>query len=107
MESDDERPAASHPAGPPKYRDKRTARFAVGQRLKEFQAFRDQAERRLDYLETAVNKADLMKLPSNRFEALGGDREGQCSIRINKQWRVCVEWPDRLSQVREALAGIC
>jgi proteic killer suppression protein len=35
-----------------------------------------------------------MRLPSNRFEALSGDREGQFSIRINSQWRVCFEWPD-------------
>jgi proteic killer suppression protein len=37
---------------------------------------------------------DLMKLPSNRFEALRGDRKGQFSIRINQQWRLCFEWPD-------------
>ena len=78
----------------PKYRDKRTERFASGERVREFQAFKDQAERRLDILEAAADKDDLMKLPSNRFEALGGGRKGQCSIRINEQWRVCFEWPD-------------
>jgi toxin HigB-1 len=35
-----------------------------------------------------------MLLPSNRFEALGGDRKGQLSIRINQQWRICFEWPE-------------
>jgi len=35
-----------------------------------------------------------MGLPSNRFEALRGDREGQFSIRINGQWRVCLAWRD-------------
>jgi proteic killer suppression protein len=35
-----------------------------------------------------------MLLPSNRFEALGGDRKGQFSVRINRQWRVCFEWPE-------------
>jgi toxin HigB-1 len=35
-----------------------------------------------------------MMLPSNRFEALGGDRNGQFSIRINNQWRICFEWPE-------------
>ena len=30
--------------------------------------------------------------PSNRFEALGGDRKGQLSIRINDQWRLCFHW---------------
>jgi len=79
---------------PPKYRDKRTERFAAGERVKEFEAFKEQAERRLDLLEAAVNRVDLMLLPSNRFEALRGDRKGQFSIRINRQWRVCFEWPE-------------
>jgi proteic killer suppression protein len=82
------------PAGPPKYRDKRTKRFAPGERVSEFQAFKDQTERRLDILEAATSKNDLMRLPSNRFEALGGERQGQFSIRVNQQWRVCFEWPD-------------
>lgn len=81
------------PAPPPKYRDKRTERFATGERVGEFQAFKDQAERRLDVLEVATCIEDLKRLPSNRFEALGGKRDGQFSIRINKQWRVCFEWP--------------
>jgi proteic killer suppression protein len=79
---------------PPKYRDKRTAAFAAGERVREFQSFKDQAERRLDILEAAASRNDLIRLPSNRFEALGGDRKGQFSIRINQQWRVCFEWPD-------------
>ena len=79
---------------PHKYRDKRTERFAAGERVKEFEAFKEQAERRLDLLEAAVNRVDLMLLPSNRFEALRGDRKGQFSIRINRQWRVCFEWPE-------------
>jgi proteic killer suppression protein len=80
--------------GPSKYRDRRTSRFAAGERVKEFQAFKEQAERRLDILEVTVSRDDLMRLPSNRFEALSGDRKGQFSIRINEQWRVCFEWPD-------------
>ncbi|MEO5334608.1 MAG: type II toxin-antitoxin system RelE/ParE family toxin [Magnetococcus sp. YQC-5] len=76
-----------------KYRDKLTKSFADGVRVKQFHSFKDQAERRLDILETALNLDDLKKMPSNRFEALGGDRKGQYSIRINQQWRVCFEWP--------------
>lgn len=79
---------------PPKYRDKRTERFAAGERVREFQAFKHQAERRLDILEAATSRNDLVRLPSNRFEALSGDRKGQFSIRINRQWRVCFEWPE-------------
>ncbi len=79
---------------PPKYRDRRTGRFAAGERIAKFEAFKDQAERRLDIPEAAVTRTDLMLLPSNSFEALSGERKGQFSIRINRQWRVCFEWPD-------------
>lgn len=82
------------PPAPSKYRDKRTARFAEGQRVKEFQAFERQAYKRLEILEAAPNTQALMNLPSNRFQALGGDRAGQYSIRINEQWRICFEWPE-------------
>ena len=77
-----------------KYRDKRTARFAAGERVSEFQSFARQAYRRLEILEAAPDKRALMRLPSNRFEALVGDRAGQYSIRINDRWRICFEWPD-------------
>ena len=80
--------------GPPKFKDKLTERFARGERVKQFHAFKEQAERRLDILEVATNLDDLKKLPSNRFEALVGDRKGQYSIRINRQWRICFEWPE-------------
>jgi len=78
----------------PKYRDRRTERFANGERVREFQSFERQAYRRLEVLEAAPNKEALMMLPSNRFEALGGSRRGQYSIRINEQWRICFEWPE-------------
>jgi proteic killer suppression protein len=78
----------------PKYRDKRTRRFADGELVREFQAFDRQAYKRLGILEAAPDKNALMMLPSNRFEALGGTRKGQFSIRINGQWRICFEWPD-------------
>lgn len=77
-----------------KYRDKRTERFAAGERVKAFQSFKDQANKRLGVLEAATRIQDLMHLRSNRFEALGGDRQGQFSIAINMQWRICFEWPD-------------
>lgn len=78
----------------PKYRDKRTERFAAGERVREFHAFEEQVKKRLIILDSAVSRNGLMLLSSNRFEALGGDRKGQFSIRINQQWRVCFEWPD-------------
>jgi proteic killer suppression protein len=38
--------------------------------------------------------ADLKVPPGNRLEPLEGDREGQHSIRINDQWRICFVWED-------------
>ncbi len=76
------------------YRDKRTREFAEGKRVREFEAFRRQAEKRLDILDAATSLADLQALPSNALEGLRGDRKGQYSIRINMQWRICFEWPD-------------
>ena len=43
-------------------------------------------------LDSAVELIDLRSPPGNRFEKLGGDRQGQYSIRINKQWRICFIW---------------
>lgn len=76
------------------FHDKATERFASGQRVKEFSGFARQAEMRLDRLETATSLADLAALPGNRLEALKGDRNGQFSIRINDQWRICFTWPE-------------
>lgn len=44
---------------------------------------------RLTQLDAATDVNDLRQPPSNRLEALSGDRAGQWSIRINDQWRVC------------------
>ena len=74
------------------YRDKRTLMFAEGQRVKAFDGFERRAELRLDQLDAASSLLDLA-LPGNRLEALKGDRKGQCSVRINDQWRICFEWP--------------
>jgi len=53
----------------------------------------------LDYADpnrdAATSLRDLAALAGNRFEALVGDRKGQYSIRVNDQWRICFEWPDR------------
>ncbi len=75
------------------YRDERTEDFADGKRVKAFQGFKKQAEKRLEILDAADSLNDLTALPSNRFEALTGNRQGQYSIRINKQWRICFTWP--------------
>jgi toxin HigB-1 len=74
------------------FRDKRTEAFAKGELVRAFRGFERQGWRRLEILDAAVSLTDLAALPSNRLEALKGDRIGQFSIRINQQWRICFEW---------------
>ena len=50
---------------------------------------RSRAAMRLTQLNAATRIDDLRLPPSNRLEALKGNRKGQWSIRINDQWRVC------------------
>ncbi len=52
------------------------------------------ALRKLKYLNNAADLNDLRVPPGNRLEALSGDREGQHSIRINEQYRICFVWKD-------------
>lgn len=75
-------------------RDKQTERFGQGEFVRAFQGFEQQAERRLAILNVAPSLDTLRALPSNRLEALRGDRGGQYSIRINQQWRICFQRPD-------------
>ena len=50
------------------------------------------AQRKLTMLNAAMDIADLRVPPGNRLEKLTGDREGEYSIRINDQWRICFTW---------------
>ena len=76
------------------FKDKKTKQLYNGGRVKKFQSFARQAEKRLRILDAADTLESLMYLPSNRFKALTGDRQGQYSIRINDQWRIYFEWSD-------------
>jgi toxin HigB-1 len=76
------------------YRDKRTRDFAAGKWVKAFSGIERAGRLKLDRLEAATTLKDLGALPGNRFEALVGDRDGQYSIRVNDQWRICFEWLD-------------
>lgn len=75
------------------YADRDTLAFAGGGDVRQRRGFEDQARKRLRILDAAPSLHDLRALPSNRFEALRGDRQGQFSIRINLQWRLCFIWP--------------
>jgi toxin HigB-1 len=50
------------------------------------------ALRKLRMINNAINIRDLRVPPANRLEKLAGDRDGQYSIKINDQWRICFEW---------------
>ncbi len=50
------------------------------------------AKMRLDRIDAAVVLDDLRIPPSHMLEALTGDREGQHSIRVSAQWRICFVW---------------
>ncbi len=52
------------------------------------------AGRKLDQLDSAGRMEDLKVPPGNRLESLVGSREGQYSIRINEQYRICFRWTD-------------
>ena len=75
------------------YRDRRTESFADGDFIPAFQGFAQQAAKRLSMLGAATELRDLLAFKGSRLEALRGDRDGQYSIRINDQWRICFTWP--------------
>jgi len=58
------------------------------------QSIQQTAYRKLRMINNSIDLEDLRLPPANRLEKLKGDREGQHSIRINKQWRICFEWLD-------------
>jgi proteic killer suppression protein len=50
------------------------------------------ALRKLSMIHNSINIPDLKIPPGNHLEELKGNREGQYSIRINDQWRICFKW---------------
>lgn len=77
------------------YRNKETEQAAKGIFNKRIQTdIRKRAKMRLDRINAAVTLDDLRVPPSHNLEMLQGDRKGQHSIRINKQWRICFNWED-------------
>lgn len=73
---------------------KHTKALFEGNCPRQFRAIANAAERKLQMLDDAYAIEDLRSPPGNRLEALHGDRQGQWSIRINDQWRVCFRFED-------------
>jgi proteic killer suppression protein len=77
------------------FADKETEKIWQGIRSRKFPPdIQERALRKLRQLEASANLDDLRLPPGNRLEALFGDRIGQYSIRITKQWRLCFIWQD-------------
>lgn len=76
------------------FRSPLTEHLFQRQRVKQFVSIQRSAQRKLEMLDAARELRDLTSPPGNRLEKLHGDREGQHSIRINDQWRVCFRWQD-------------
>lgn len=76
------------------YADRATEHVALGIRVKKFEAIAHIAQRKLRILRAATSLADLRVPPGSRLEALSGDREGQFSIRINDQYRICFRFEE-------------
>lgn len=75
------------------FADKNTERLFRRERVKKLaEKLQRAALRKLAILDAAESLEDLRVPPGNHLEKLSGDREGQHSIRINDQWRLCFRW---------------
>lgn len=74
------------------FADAPTENLFGGGNPRQFRAFQTVAERKLQMLDSATTIDFLRSPPGNRLERLSGNRKGQWSIRINRQWRLCFNW---------------
>jgi proteic killer suppression protein len=75
------------------FKNKKTEAVFKGESPKGFQSqMLSAARRKLLMVNAAVDLNDLRVPPANHLEVLKGDRTGQHSIRVNKQFRVCFKW---------------
>jgi len=66
--------------------------YRTGKTKAGYQSVAKVVFRKLDMLDAARALDDLRVPPGNKLEKLQGDRNGQYSIRINDQWRICFRW---------------
>ena len=75
------------------FADKRTAAIFAGHAVRDLpHQIQRRARAKLQAVDAARRLDDLRVPPGNRLEALRGDRNGQHSIRVNDQWRICFVW---------------
>ena len=87
-----------------RFRSRDSQRLFFGQQVRRLpQDIHRRARMKLQRVVAATALTDLLVPPSNRLEALRGDRQGQYSIRINNQWRICFVWTDRAAMEIEVI----
>ncbi|MFH0821700.1 MAG: type II toxin-antitoxin system RelE/ParE family toxin [Pseudomonadota bacterium] len=74
------------------FKNKETEKLFNGERCRLPYGIHITAQRKLRSIHAANDLSELRALPGNRIEALKGNREGQHSMRINDQWRICFVW---------------
>ena len=75
------------------FKDKETAKVAQGQMSRKLpQQIQAKALRLIQRLDAATCPEDMMNPPGNRWKILKDDRQGDYSVRINNQWRLCWAW---------------
>ena len=78
------------------FKDKDTEHILRGRPVRRLPTdIQRRARMRLQRVVAAIALSDLRLPPSHRLKALSGDRQGQNSIRINDQWRVCFCWTEQ------------
>ncbi len=77
------------------FKDSRTEKIFTRQRVRNMaDELQRAARRKLLQIDSSVRLEDLKVPPGNQLEALSGNRKGQCSIRVNRQFRICFVWKD-------------
>ncbi len=77
------------------FADKETAALYAGHAVRGFGVdWARAARRKLAQLNRVASVEELRVPPGNRLEKLFGDREGQWSIRVNDQWRICFRFAE-------------
>ena len=74
------------------FRDTDTEALFCGRRVRRWINIERAALRKLEQLDLAIRIEDMRAPPGNRLEKLRGTREGQWSVRVNDQWRVCFKF---------------
>ena len=77
------------------FADKRTAAVFAGHGVRGLpHQIQRRARAKLLMIDAAGQLGDLRVPPGNRLKALRGERQGEYSIRVNDQWRICFGWRD-------------